>query len=81
MRFEARTNEKATTLLFTDELGQESISIRHADLVKLTVPEAIRLLSRKVEELLPPVDGFVELYGDEDDADLSLFEELVEVDW
>ncbi len=80
MRIDARTTEKGTFLMFTGEGGPESISFRHVDTAKLTVLEGIRLLSR-MGEVLTPEDAFVELVGDEDDEDLSLFEELVEVDW
>lgn len=83
MRFEAITNDKGTTLLFTGEGGPDSITFRHVDLAKMTVPEAIRVVSR-VGELLAPVpdDGFFELHGDDEpDEDLSVFEEAYEVDW
>ncbi len=83
MRFEAITTEKATVLSFNGEGGQESTSLRHADVKNLTVPEALLLLRGKIDKLLGVEPDFdirvIELDGDEDDEDLSLYEEVIEI--
>ncbi len=83
MRFEATTTEKATVLSFNGEGGPESTSLRHADVKNLTVPEALVLLSEKIGKLIgveyQPAVQYIELCGDEDDEDLSLFEEVIDV--
>ena len=78
MRIDARTTDKGTHLLFTGEGGPDSVTLRHADTAKLTVPEGIDLLVGKLSPV--PDEVFIVLVGDETDEDLSLYEEVLYVE-
>jgi hypothetical protein len=90
MRLEAITTNEAVILSFTGEGGPKSVALRNDEARKMTVPEAIKSLLEK----LMPKPGVVEveivdtgrstqamefeLVGDEDDEDLSMYEEVIE---
>jgi hypothetical protein len=80
MKFSANDTQSVVSLLFTFAGEVKSISIRKADFKKMTVEEGITaLISRLAAMVMPEVDVVYEI-DDEDDEDISLYEEEVVVD-
>lgn len=90
MRLVATTTNEGVILSFTGDGGPKSVSLPNNKASNMTVPEAIQFLLEK----LMPKPGVVEveivdtgrstqamefeLVGDEDDEDLSMYDEVIE---
>ncbi len=83
MRFEATTTPRGVSLRFTKDGVVESLALGDGEIKRLSVHDGIALLVKRLNDKLPPAPKVVECYeiDDEDDADLSIYEEEVEVDW
>jgi hypothetical protein len=82
MKLEANTTLRGVTLSFVDDMGGESVTVRHGELERLSVEEGINLLMVKLYDVAHPARTEPEeivLEGDEDDEDLSLFDDVTEV--
>jgi hypothetical protein len=79
MKLEANTTLRGVTLSFVDDMRGESVTLRHGELLRLSVEEGINLLMVKLYDAAHghTAPEFIELDGDEDDADVSLYEEVV----
>jgi hypothetical protein len=82
MKLEANTTLRGVTLAFADDVETRSVTLRHGKLERLTTREGMVLLINLLEDIVLPAHAEpedIELYGDEDDEDLSMYEEVIRV--
>jgi hypothetical protein len=79
MRFEAIKTPSGVTLIFTGDGSIKSMGIDTGAVKRMTVDEAIAMMAERLLAMLPPAVEDFEI-DDEDDEDVSLYEEEVVVD-
>jgi hypothetical protein len=79
MRFEAIKTPNGVSLVFSGDGVVKSTSISDGEVKKKTVVEGIALLADKLIDMIYKQPPYYEI-DDEDDADLSLYEEEVVVE-
>jgi hypothetical protein len=82
MRFVTTETPNGVSLIFTGDGVVKSVGINSGEVKRKTVDEGIALLISKLVAMVMPVTVDLEYYeiDDEDDADVSLYEEEVVVD-